>query len=40
MWSSVYDQAQFVLSRYKKRATVPEQESADLLLRHLKTLSS
>jgi hypothetical protein len=40
MWASVYDQAEFVLTAYKKRASPAEQDSADMLLRHLKTLKS
>ena len=39
MWASVYDQAEFVLPKYAKRAPAAEQEAATRLIAHLRTLA-
>jgi len=38
-WSSVYDTAQFVLSKYRARASVREGKAAESLLEYLLTLT-
>jgi hypothetical protein len=36
LWASAYDQLQFVLSRYRARASAPERDAADALLGRLR----